>query len=567
MKNCRQVILCLVVSFCFAMLCPVQQVQAKIPMAAEIAEMESDIESMEIEVSITEPKVGWRYVPKINFYPASSTGLKTDEPISGSNRVSKEKNSDYYMTGVRWYSSDETVLSLSKHASGYISIAAESEGTAVLTARLGNKTTSLTFVVSGAGFLNIAEVEAFPYDEVTDEAVSKDTLTVTQGDTFEIPSKIYIEGTPNPNGSPSYMTGYSDSMQYGDLFEWKSSDESVVNLKYAHSGEFKALKPGIAVVTVTAGGHTDSVTVTVKNNPQKAWCSPVEADRDKISYGEKYGKTIHTKKELYQYVYDNLSIGNYELAVIYPEEYLDFDLQEEFKHAVDLYEEYIVIDERCDANDESPGAISTIYLSGAREGIHYFLCQQNSRQMVARMTKKADQVLSQIISDNMTDKQKLRAIHDYIVKNCDYDVGNALSITYKGKKYVNKNPSGTNCSTAYGALIEKKAVCEGYSHLFNLLSRRAGIPSVMVAGSTEAGLHAWNLVKIHGKYRYIDTTWDDPVHMDKFNPKKPFAIIKNKKVYSNYFLVTDKKLKKDHRFVYKNHVSQYNQDYQYTIKK
>ncbi len=68
---------------------------------------------------------------------------------------------------------------------------------------------------------------------------------------------------------------------------------------------------------------------------------------------------------------------------------------------------------------------------------------------------------------------------------------------------------------AYGAIIDGKAVCEGYSRALQYLLMRAGIFSHTVTGLAydyEAKVyvnHAWNLVKIHGDYYYVDATWDD----------------------------------------------------------
>lgn len=112
--------------------------------------------------------------------------------------------------------------------------------------------------------------------------------------------------------------------------------------------------------------------------------------------------------------------------------------------------------------------------------------------------KKADAVIKKIITKTMTRKQKLKAIHDYIVKNCVYDE------TVDTQNY-------NDAYTAYGCLVKKKAVCQGYAAAFNLLAQKAGISSIAVPGEAGGGSHAWNYVKDGSNYRYIDTTWDDPL--------------------------------------------------------
>ncbi len=69
--------------------------------------------------------------------------------------------------------------------------------------------------------------------------------------------------------------------------------------------------------------------------------------------------------------------------------------------------------------------------------------------------------------------------------------------------------------TAYGALVEGKAVCAGYARAYQLLLHKVGIPGWYVRGSSksvdtgETVNHGWNLVSIDGKWYYTDVTWDD----------------------------------------------------------
>ena len=81
---------------------------------------------------------------------------------------------------------------------------------------------------------------------------------------------------------------------------------------------------------------------------------------------------------------------------------------------------------------------------------------------IKQANAKANAIIPRIIRDGMTRKQKLRAIHNYLVKNCVYDE-NARRYGYD------------DAYTAYGCLIEKKAVCQGYAGVFNLLAAKAGI--------------------------------------------------------------------------------------------
>lgn len=97
----------------------------------------------------------------------------------------------------------------------------------------------------------------------------------------------------------------------------------------------------------------------------------------------------------------------------------------------------------------------------------------------------------------MTDFEKLKYFHDQIVQQCEY------------------NKNGSNSYSAYGCLVDKKAVCEGYSKAMVLLCREAEIPCLTVIGEAkdENGTtqsHMWNMVKLQGKWYHMDVTWDDP---------------------------------------------------------
>lgn len=118
------------------------------------------------------------------------------------------------------------------------------------------------------------------------------------------------------------------------------------------------------------------------------------------------------------------------------------------------------------------------------------------------VNNKAREIISKIIKPGMTDLEKVKAIHDYIVLNSKYDYQNYLNNTIPP---VSRN--------IYGIIVNKIGVCTGYAGAFNLLANMAGIESLgvygRITGSTET--HIWNMIRIDGKVSYIDVTWDDTV--------------------------------------------------------
>ena len=86
-------------------------------------------------------------------------------------------------------------------------------------------------------------------------------------------------------------------------------------------------------------------------------------------------------------------------------------------------------------------------------------------------------------------------------------------ILYERVVNENRYDFGEYHQTAYGALIEDKSVCAGYGRAYQALLQAVGIPCLYVTGLAnngyEIGGHAWNIVKLDGKWYYSDPTWDD----------------------------------------------------------
>lgn len=130
-------------------------------------------------------------------------------------------------------------------------------------------------------------------------------------------------------------------------------------------------------------------------------------------------------------------------------------------------------------------------------------------------------ILGEIIDSSMNSHKKERAIHDYIVKNVEYDTSL--------ERY-----------SAYNALSEGKTVCQGYALLAYKMLTEAGMESKIIAGSAGSGSdsegHAWNLVKLDGKWYRLDCTWDDPI-----------PDIKGRVLY-DYYNLTDNQISQDHNW-------------------
>lgn len=142
-----------------------------------------------------------------------------------------------------------------------------------------------------------------------------------------------------------------------------------------------------------------------------------------------------------------------------------------------------------------------------------------------RVLDSAKVVLREIISDEMDDLNKLRAIYEWLALNVQYDNLAAQELSanpaLKASEY--------DAWYAEGVFDNRKAVCEGYAKAFIIMAGLEGIPAIFITGD----YHAWNRVLWGGEWYAVDATHAD-VHVE------------NKEVFSYAsFLITD--AEKTHR--------------------
>lgn len=138
-----------------------------------------------------------------------------------------------------------------------------------------------------------------------------------------------------------------------------------------------------------------------------------------------------------------------------------------------------------------------------------------------KFNSTVEKILSEAPTD-ASDYEKELFVNNYLVDNCEYD--------YKAlerKNIIN------NENDAYGALVDKKAVCEGYARAFQLLCNRLGVDCVTVSGTTDGGNHAWNCAMLDNEWYQVDVTWNDTEKQD--------SVVEN-----FYFNLTDKQMYSTH---------------------
>lgn len=158
--------------------------------------------------------------------------------------------------------------------------------------------------------------------------------------------------------------------------------------------------------------------------------------------------------------------------------------------------------------------------------------------MKAEIEQKLSVAIDRVKEPDMTPLEKVLAVHQYLVLNIEYDERSSTPI---------------ESHSIYGALVDGKAVCEGYSELLTvMLDRLGGVESFIVV--SEEMLHAWNMVALDGEYYHIDATWNDPIP-----DRKEY-------VRHDYFLIPDDVMASDHQWERGKYPAAESSDYSFLWK-
>ncbi len=139
---------------------------------------------------------------------------------------------------------------------------------------------------------------------------------------------------------------------------------------------------------------------------------------------------------------------------------------------------------------------------------------KNDRRAVAA----ADKIVAKVAASKRSEYDKALALHDYFVTNSRYR--------------PTDNPAYND--ELYYALVKGRGACSAYARAYALLCTRAGLANYLVIGKHNGSAHAWNIVRLDGKWVHIDCTFDDP--MPDMGDHAVHA----------YFGMTDKQIAVDH---------------------
>ncbi|MDE7423159.1 MAG: hypothetical protein K2N51_05645 [Lachnospiraceae bacterium] len=281
--------------------------------------------------------------------------------------------------------------------------------------------------------------------------------------------------------------------------QWTDTNDRNVNI-LAKAEETDSLEPKAQKVTIRKRKMTGTVETFMASS--SAAQSTVKT---KTAFMKKLHNYMNARKTRFSIIFK----GNYRKI------YNGGDIEKMFAQAWD-------IDDKKHSNDFdylhwtiASYGFSIDYYSNNKSVFSFKMSYRESASQLKKVNTKVKKVLASLKLNKKSRVEKIRAIHDYIAKTVQYD--------HSLKNF-----------TAYAGLVHSnhRTVCQGYALLFYKMCIDAGIPCRIVTGWAGTP-HAWNIVKLSGKWYYVDVTWDDTD-----NTYKPYTY--------DYFLIGSNKMNWNH---------------------
>lgn len=208
------------------------------------------------------------------------------------------------------------------------------------------------------------------------------------------------------------------------------------------------------------------------------------------------GEQLQIIKERLEYnTINNLNKGFYVYLA-------DLKIPESSKNEIDNYAEMLR-----DGNPQYWWVTS--FISAAKEGKMYYFYFAADEKFLNKSGKRDNDLIikdyltfkgrissltGQIQSD-MTDLEKMLAIYNWEMRECEYDFYNYMAQTVPAVSF-----------TKFG-VVNGKAVCAGYANFMKYMLNIYGIKNFYASSSKMS--HQWNVVYLNGNYYHLDATWDD----------------------------------------------------------
>lgn len=237
---------------------------------------------------------------------------------------------------------------------------------------------------------------------------------------------------------------------------------------------------------------------------------------------ERYYYRILNKEEkaAYRMIYNGIKMRA--LNIVVPVQLPTSQIQDVYLKVLYDHPNFFYINQRVVRIGGQPGYYILLpeYLYSTRE---IDLLNQDIGNILRRIDVKARNMRS-------NEFRLEKYLHDSVVKSVAYDYDSL------------QKSDCFNAHSIVGALLDKKAVCEGIAKAFKLLCNEYDMKCIVVLGKADpAGkfdgdtYHAWNLVKVGNGSYHVDVTWDNMYEQQMEH------------ISYDYFNVTTEDILKDHQ--------------------
>ncbi|MBE6727734.1 MAG: hypothetical protein E7562_03700 [Ruminococcaceae bacterium] len=194
-----------------------------------------------------------------------------------------------------------------------------------------------------------------------------------------------------------------------------------------------------------------------------------------------------------------------------------------------------------------PRAMIALSYTGNKHSCSWLINKSEKEYMTTVLNDTVNELVSN--ASGLSRYEAELYFHDEICYTTTYTTGDPEDLVY----------------TAYGALINGRAVCEGYSRAMQLLCQKVGIPCTLISGECEGTGHLWNLIDPGDGWYHLDVTWDDndetnqPYRLyfnltteeilnDRTIAPNILELSAGEKAEGNYNLITDECIKNNYNF-------------------
>ena len=263
----------------------------------------------------------------------------------------------------------------------------------------------------------------------------------------------------------------------------------VVNGKYVagtNSAAVTASKPG---TTTTKPGTTTTKPGTTTQQQSGDYIKMTDFWGNELSSSMRVRRNSLSKDQ--KYLYDTIlkAVASGKTTVTFDKSYSANDI-EIANSAVVLENPYLIW---------ADGAFFGSYSNGGYSSLRFEYHSEFVKDKAGALQRMDDYLKPALTkaSKMSSDIDKVKFIHDWLIYYC-----NDSSVT--------NNPDDQYYHEAYSAIVDKKGVCQAYSHAFLYAMQKLGIQATCLHGTTWSGeQHVWNMVKVGGDWYEIDVYWDD----------------------------------------------------------